>query len=134
MPIYMKVDGIFSKPGAQPYPGANALVDRVRKAFPRGVGMLVIGESSKEMVRSGKTSGGTNAILIGLLLPAVRKFDSGAHADMALLKGALGPTGQIGVLMGDGSVRPVAGAAGPGIGCDKFDWSYREGGVNDTTF
>ena len=134
MPIYMKVDGIVDRAGTQPYPGAMALVTQVRKLHPRGVGFVLIGQSQKPKFRAGKADNGIIAILIGLQQPAVQSFDVGSHGDVSLLKGALAPTGRIGVLMGDGSVRPIAGATGPAITFDKFDWSYREGGVNDTTF
>ena len=135
MPIYMKVDGIVDKPNAQPYPGAGALVTQLRKAHPRGVGLVLIGHSSTQRVLTGQAGNGTTAILIGLLLPAVQKFDTGVHGDLLLLKGALGPTGQIGVLMGDGSVRQIGGATGPVVAYQKVTWeNYREGGVNDTTY
>ncbi len=123
MPIYMKVDGIMSKPGAQQYPGANAFVSQIRAAHPRGVGMILVGESSKELIRSGQSRNGIIAILIGLLLPAVQKFDSGAHGDLSMLKGALGPAGQIGLLMGDGSVRTIGGSSGPSMVFHTITWA-----------
>ncbi len=116
MPIYMKVDGILEKPGVRAYAGATALAAEVRKAFPRGVGLVLIGQSSKERMLTGTTDKGIIAVLIGLLLPAVQKFEAGGHGDMALLKGALGPTGQIAVVMGDGSVKPIGGASGQALG------------------
>ena len=134
MPVYMKVDAIVDKPAARPYPGAGALVTQIRKAYPRGVGLVLIGQATNERVLAGNAGNGIIAILIGLLLPAVQKFDSGATGDLMVLKGALGPTGQIGVVMGDGSVRQVGGATGPVIAFQKVTWeSYKEGGVNDTT-
>lgn len=82
-----EVDAIVDKPAARPYPGASALVTQIRKAHPRGVGLVLIGQATNERVLAGNAGNGIIVILIGLLLLVVQKFDAGAAGDLAVLKG-----------------------------------------------
>ena len=112
MPIYMKVDGIKSVT-LKPYTGAAALVAEVRKSHPLGVDQILIGQAARPGYAIVKNRRGIIAILIGLLLPAVRRLDAPNSADGQLLRGALKPTGALGVVMGDGSVRLLSGTKPP---------------------
>ena len=112
MPIYMQVDGIKGVT-MKSYPGAAALVTEVRKTHARGVDQVLIGQASRPGYAIVQNRQGIIAILIGLLLSAVQKLEAGGSSDVQLLQGAAKHTGGVNIMMGDGSVRLLAGTKLP---------------------
>lgn len=109
MPVYMKVDGIKSVT-LKPYTGAAALVAEVRKSHPLGVDQILIGQAAKPGYAIVKNRQGIIAILIGLLLPAVREREATGYQKVTIELSALKPTGAMGILLADGSVRHLFGS------------------------
>jgi hypothetical protein len=97
-----------------PVTGVSTLLQlsaQLRLSYPRGVDAIVIastfGQQGFKVVNKGN---GIIAILIGLLLPAVQAAAAPGSQDRMALKKNLSPSGGIGFLMGDGSVRLCDGS------------------------
>ncbi len=121
MPIYMQIDGIKSVT-MKPYAGAASLVTEVRKTHPRGVDQILIGEAAKPGFAIVQNKQGIIAILIGLLQPSVQKLEAPGSSDLQLLRGAAKPTGAVGIMMGDGSVRSLFGPREALKGYAEVEW------------
>jgi prepilin-type processing-associated H-X9-DG protein len=94
----------------RPLANFQIMVQEVRKNYPGGVDLVLIGLAASPGYKVVKTRNGIIAILIGLLLPAVQRIASPNSADLVVLKGAVNASkGSINVLLADGSVRFVSG-------------------------
>lgn len=104
-------------PLAHPAHNFMAMVQDVRRAHPRGVGLALIGLAPSPAYKLVRAPNGIIAILIGLLLPAVQRLVSPGNPELAMLKGAIDPAqGSISVLLADGKLSPVAGQAPQHLG------------------
>jgi hypothetical protein len=122
MPIYKNWDDLLSSVNTKAYAGASSLIAAVRKLHPSGVDQILVGESTKSSYKVATRRNGLVVILVGLWLPALRRIDAPNSADSQLLRGALKPTGAVGVVMGDGSVRLLLGIKPPtGFDAPKLD-------------
>ena len=105
----------------RPVNNLQIMVQEVRKSYPGGVDLALIGLAASPRYKVVKTRNGIIAILIGLLLPAVQRIASPNSADLAVLKGAVNASkGSINVVLADGGVRSIYGQAGHFIDYDDI--------------
>ncbi len=129
---YMKFDGI-KKPGSSfeeitwtVYGGAGDMVKSVSRSHPQGVDGILVGLLKVPGYHITVGSNGIIAILIGLLLPAVKGVAANNSPELRTLSAALKPQGQIAFAMGDGSVRLTSRAQSQGAGSNWIDVLSRD--------
>lgn len=95
--------------GFTPLAAVPMMVPQLRSKYPSGVDAVLIGLAFNPGYKLAPQAGGIIALLIGLLVPAVQRLAEPNSSDLLALKPQLKPRGNIGIAMGDGSVRNLAG-------------------------